>query len=140
MPIILANLATGGDPLYAMAGVCGFAQVGVAVAIFFKTKDNKLKALSGSAILPGALSGVTEPIIYGLLMPYRKTLFYVIIGGALGGAINGSLNVKMISFAFASFLSIPTNAPILSYCIGAAAAFITAIMLTFILGYETKEK
>ncbi|KIL45180.1 PTS beta-glucoside transporter subunit IIABC [Jeotgalibacillus soli] len=65
VPIMIGNFANGGDPLGPMLAAAPFAQIGVALAIFFKAKDKQLKALAGSTVMPGALAGVTEPIIYG---------------------------------------------------------------------------
>ncbi|MFP3490720.1 PTS beta-glucoside transporter subunit EIIBCA, partial [Staphylococcus sp. SIMBA_130] len=75
-----------------------FAQIAVAIAIFIKTKDNKLKSLAASGILPGSLAGTTEAIYYGILLRFRKTIIYVVIAGAVGGAINGAFGVVMNDF------------------------------------------
>ena len=50
VPIILANIASGGDPIIAMAAAAVFAQMGLAFGVFVKTKDKKLKTLAGSKI------------------------------------------------------------------------------------------
>ncbi|BDG32259.1 beta-glucoside-specific PTS transporter subunit IIABC [Parageobacillus thermoglucosidasius] len=139
VPIVLENLAANGDPLIPMAAAAPFAQMGIALAIFLKARDNKLKALSGSTLLPGLLAGVTEPIIYGLLTRYKKTILFVAIAGAVGGAINGFLGVKLMSFAFPSMLSIPAFSPMSLYIIGIAVAFVLAAFLTILLGFEEKK-
>lgn len=102
-PIVLANLAGDGDPLLAMASAAIFAQIGVSFGVLLKTKDKNLKTLAGSMLLPGALSGVTEPIIYGLVLRYKRTLPYIAVSGAVGGAIVGLVGAKAISFSFPSF-------------------------------------
>lgn len=139
VPIILQNLAQGGDPLLSMLAGGVFAQIGVAVGIMIRSKDRKLKALSLSTMLPGALGGVTEPILYGLILRYRKTIPYLIIAGAIGGAINGVLGSEAKAFAFASFLSIPAFSPIGAHITGSLTAFVLAALATVILGYELKE-
>ncbi|WP_026672842.1 beta-glucoside-specific PTS transporter subunit IIABC [Alkalihalobacterium bogoriense] len=138
VPIIIANLAAGGDPLVAMFAAAVFAQIGVALGIFFKAKDKDLKALAGSTFFPGALAGVTEPILYGLLLRYRRTLVYVIVAGAIGGAINGMLGPKGIVFAFPSFLAIPAFSPIGTYLIGTMIAFGLALLAVLLGGFEIK--
>ncbi|ALS36571.1 PTS system beta-glucosides-specific IIC component [Enterococcus rotai] len=140
VPIVLANLANGGDPLYAMGGMCAFAQMGIALGFLIRSKDKKLKTLAGSSIVPAALSGITEPIIYGLIVPYRKTFIYIIIAGAVGGGINGFFQVKMVSYAFASFLGIPAYSPMIIYLISALITVSIATALVVMFGYETKEK
>ena len=140
VPIILSNVAAGGDPLLSMLTGAVFAQIGVALGIFIKTKDKKLKTLAGSTMLPGALGGVTEPIIYGLILRYRKTLVYVAIAGAIGGAINGALGSQAVVFGFASFLTIPGYSPVAYHLTGALTALVLAILAVLVLGYETKSK
>lgn len=140
VPIALANLAAGGDTIIAMASMAVFAQLGVALGIFLKSKDKKLKSLAGSTFLPGAFSGVTEPIIYGLLTRYKRTFIYVVISGALGGAISGIFGTKMMVFAMPSVLSIPAFSPIALHSISAAVSLGTALLLTIFIGYEDKVK
>jgi PTS system beta-glucosides-specific IIC component len=139
VPIIINGLANGGDPLIGAAACAVFAQLGVALAVFIKTRDAKLKALAGSTFLTGTVSGVTEPIIYGILTRYKKTLVIVPAAGAIGGAINGALGAKGMVFAFPSFLSIPAFGPLPQYLIGTLAAFGLAIAATLVLGYEDKK-
>ncbi|WP_080848613.1 beta-glucoside-specific PTS transporter subunit IIABC [Cytobacillus gottheilii] len=140
VPIILQNIADGGDPLLSMLSAAVFAQIGVAAGIFFKTKDKKLKTLAGSTMLPGLFAGVTEPILYGIILRYRKTLITLVIAGVVGGAINGMLGTKSTSFAFPSLLAIPANTPITFHIIGILTAFAVAFILVLVLGYETRNK
>lgn len=140
VPIILENLASGGDPLAAMLAAAPFAQIGVALAIFFKAKDKQLKALAGSTVLPGALAGVTEPIIYGLMMRFKRTIPVIAVSGAIGGAINGALGVKGIVFAFPSFLAIPAYSPISLFIIGVFTSFVLAFGLTYFFGFEGEKQ
>ncbi|MFE0624853.1 beta-glucoside-specific PTS transporter subunit IIABC [Priestia aryabhattai] len=139
-PIVLANLANGGDPLLAMASAAIFAQVGLAFGIFLKTKDKILKTFAGSTLLPGALSGVTEPILYGLILRNKRTIPYIVISGAVGGALNGFVGAKAMSLTFPSFLSIPAYSPLVSYTIAALISFAFATILPLIFGYEDKRK
>ncbi|SFH42527.1 PTS system, beta-glucosides-specific IIC component [Priestia megaterium] len=140
VPIILANIAAGGDPIFAMVASGVFAQMGVALGIFLKTKDKQVKALAGSTAVPGLLAGVTEPIIYGLVLRFKRTVPYVAIAGAVGGAINGLLGVKGITFAFPSLLSISAFLPIGSYTIGVLAALVCGALLTILFGFEDKKQ
>ena len=140
VPLILANLGKGSDPLLAMFAAAPFAQMGIALGVFLKTKDKNVKALAGSSLLPAVLSGVTEPIIYGLLLRYRRTIPYVIIAGAVGGAISGAFGAKAMSFAFPAFLTIPAFSPILFYTIAMLIAFVGATILTVLFGHEDKKK
>lgn len=138
IPLAIANLATGPDPIIGMAAAAPFAQVGIGIGVFLKTRDKDLKALTASGIVPGALAGTTEAINYGVILRYRRTMIYVIIAAAIGGAINGSFGVAMNDFVLPSVLSIPAFTPIWEYLIGIGIAFVLGFLLTYLFGYEGK--
>ena len=140
VPIMIANLATGGDPISPMVAAAPFAQIGMALGVFLKTKQKDLKTVAGSGIIPGALAGTTELITYGILIRYKRTMLFVAIAGAIGGAINGAFGIKAIAFALPSFLSIPVFTPIGLYLIGTLSALVLALVLTLVFGYEGKNK
>lgn len=139
-PFILENLASGGDPILALVSAAVFSQIGLAFGIFLKTKDKKLKALAGSTLLPGLFSGITEPILYGLALRYKRTIPYIVIAGVAGGGVSGLLGAKATAYAFPSALSIPIYSPLVSYIIAMLIAFAVATILTVIFGYEDKKK
>ncbi|WP_010281409.1 glucose PTS transporter subunit IIA [Bacillus timonensis] len=138
IPLAIANLATGPDPIIGMAAAAPFAQIGIGIAVFLKTKDKDLKALAASGIVPGALAGTTEAINYGIILRYKKTMVYVLIAAAVGGAINGSLGIGMNAFVLPSVLSIPAFSPILPFLIGITVAFVLGFILTYLFGFEGK--
>ena len=140
IPLAIANLATGGDPIIPMAAAAPFAQVGLGIGVFLKTKDKGLKTVAGSGIIPGALAGTTELITYGILVRYKRSMVIVAIAGAVGGAINGTLGLKMTTFVLPSFLSIPAFSPMGLYVIGVLVALVLAAVLTLIFGYEDKNQ
>lgn len=138
IPVMMQNLAHGGDPLSAMLGPAVFAQMGLALGVLLRTKEKQLKTLSSSTLLPGIFAGVTEPIIYGIFLRFRRTIPYVIISGAVGGAITGALGTKSMTFAFISIFSIPAFNPMIPYIIGIAVSFTLSTLLTYFLGFEDK--
>lgn len=140
IPLAIANLGTGGDPIIPMAAAAPFAQVGMALGVMVKTKDKDLKTLAASGILPGALAGTTELITYGILVRFKRTMIIVAIAGAVGGAINGMLGLKMTVFSLPSFLSIPAFSPMGLYVIGVMIALVLGFILTIIFGYDGKNK
>ena len=139
IPVVIANLATGWDPIMAMWIPSSFAQMGVAVAIYLRTKDANLRLLAGPAAATGLLAGVTEPIIYGLIMRYRRTIPFVVIAGAIGGAINGFFQVKLNAFVFHNIFSIAAFNPMLHAAMGIASGFILAFLMTLFFGFESKK-
>ncbi|WP_300120389.1 beta-glucoside-specific PTS transporter subunit IIABC [uncultured Enterococcus sp.] len=138
-PIVIANLANGGDPLLAMVAAAIFAEIGIALGIVIRSKDNKIKTAAASTIFPGLAGGVTEPIIYGFIVRYKKTIPYLIISGGLGGAIIGFFSVKQIALVSPSLLTIAVNTPFVPYVIAIFVSFILAVLLTVIFGYEEKQ-
>ncbi|MDA8196689.1 MAG: PTS transporter subunit EIIC [Actinomycetota bacterium] len=141
IPIVIVDLAKGGDPLIATASAGVFAQIGFALGMFIRSRNSDLKSLAGASIIPGALSGETRPILYGLFLPfYKRTFLFVALSGAAGGAIAGAAGVKMVSLAFPSFLSIPLFTPMVPYIIGMAVALLGAFILTLIFGYEKSQR
>ncbi|KAA6460483.1 beta-glucoside-specific PTS transporter subunit IIABC [Bacillus thuringiensis] len=141
IPMSIENLMNGGDPIDPMWAASTFAQMGIALGIFLKTKDKKTKALAGSTTVTGLLSGVTEPILYGLIATHKRTIKYVVIVGSIGGAFIGACKAENNAFALHSIFTLSgTTTPWLPYffmiilTIGGAAA------LTYFLGYEDKKK
>ena len=138
VPIAIYDISHGGDPIIATASAGVFAQIGLAFGMLIKAKDANLRSLAGASLIPGILSGETRPILYGLFLPYRRTFVIVAIAGAVGGAISGAASVKMTALAFPSFLSIPLFTPMLPYIIGMLVAFLGAMVLAILFGYEKK--
>ena len=74
------------SPLMAYTALVSFAQIGVVLAIYLKTKDRKLKDVALPAFFSG-IFGVTEPAIYGITLPRMKMFVISCIGGAISGGI-----------------------------------------------------
>ncbi|MBD1383617.1 beta-glucoside-specific PTS transporter subunit IIABC [Metabacillus arenae] len=138
-PFMLENLANGGDPILALVSAAVFAQIGLAFGVFLKTKDKKLKALAGSTLMPGLFSGITEPILYGLALRYKRGLIYIAIAGIIGGGVSGLLGAVATAYAFPSMLSVPIYSPLISYVIAMFVAFAVSAGLTLVLGFEDKK-
>lgn len=140
-PITLQNIANGGDPIEAMASAAVFAQIGVALGIFIKAKkDKSLRTIAGSTGITGLLAGVTEPIVYGIILKYKRVIPIVAIAGALGGAINGHFGVKYTAYVFHNIFSIPVEQPSGIFVISLIVSLGTAFLLTLLFGYESKPK
>nr|WP_263323159.1 beta-glucoside-specific PTS transporter subunit IIABC [Neobacillus sp. Marseille-Q6967] len=139
-PIVAANLANGADPLLAMVAAAIFAQIGIAIGITIRSKDAKVKTVAGSTVFPALVGGVTEPIIYGFIVRYKRTIPYLIISGAIGGAIIGFFGVKQTALVLPSLFAIAVNSPMVPYIIAIVGSMILALLLTIIFGYEDKKK
>jgi beta-glucoside PTS system EIICBA component len=89
VPIAINNIvSTGSDPVLAMVFAASFAQIGAVLAVWIRTKNQKLKSLSIPAFISG-IFGVTEPAIYGITLPKKKPFIFSLVGAGIGGAIIG---------------------------------------------------
>lgn len=142
IPIILINISNLGYDYFTPMWMMGpYAQVGVALAVFIRAKNPELKQLSLTGFLTGLFTGVTEPILYGLLTKYKKLNLCVIAGGAVGGAIVGATHTKVMSFLFAGVLNFPGyfGPTFIYYIIGMVVSIVLAAALALIIGYEDKK-
>ncbi|MFJ7978255.1 beta-glucoside-specific PTS transporter subunit IIABC [Peribacillus sp. NPDC096379] len=140
VPIAISAFAKGGDVILPITAASTFAQMGVAFGVFLRARDKKLKSLTLGAVLSGVLAGVTEPIIYGVIMRYRRLIPIMVIAGVIGGAIVATFDVRLFTFTFNSILTIPAYQPPVQYTIGVMIAFLVGTILTFIIGYEKKKE
>lgn len=139
VPIQLLNIAAGGDPLIPIASAYNFAVWGLAVAVFLKApKGSDLRELSGAGAISGLIAGISEPMLYGVVLRYKRVIPMIIAAGAVGGGIIGGFQVKSAAFAFSSLLTIPLMTPAVGYAIGVAVSFAMLFAGVMIFGYESK--
>ncbi|WP_445397886.1 sucrose-specific PTS transporter subunit IIBC [Zobellella sp. An-6] len=121
-------------PIWAMSNV---AQGGACLAVYFKTKDAKLKAITVPA---GAscLLGITEAAIFGVNLRYGKPFLAGLLGGALGGAYVVASKVGMTAVGLTGLpgLAIVQPASLLNYGIGMVIAFGAAFTASTLLKYK----
>lgn len=91
-------LAGNPSTMLAMTSCACFGVCGTLLAVFLKTKQTKLKSQSFSAFI-SAFLGVTEPAMYGIIIPRKMLLVITCIGGAAGGLVNGLMGLKMYTYA-----------------------------------------
>lgn len=122
-----------------------FAQTGAVMAIFFKTRNAKLKEISIPAAI-SALFGVTEPAIYGITLPKKKPFWATCIVGSITGAIAMSLGIKMYSmgglgiFHYTSLVSPDGDVKFALYSMALdVVGLILGFALTWILGFEDSQ-
>ncbi|WP_133013709.1 beta-glucoside-specific PTS transporter subunit IIABC [Clostridium cuniculi] len=140
-PITLQNLSTtGGDPIEGAAVAAVFAQIGIALGLFLKSKKHtELRSLTGSTAITGILAGVTEPIIYGVILRYKRTIPILAIAGGIGGAICGAFGVTCNAYVFHNIFSAPVYTPFLGYVLGIGTALIIGTILAYFFGLKDEE-
>lgn len=138
---LLANPDIGRNfllPIWSMANV---AQGGAAFAVFFKTKNNKMKQIA----IPAATScllGITEAAIFGVNLRLVRPFIAAAIGGALGGAYMVLANVAMTAVGVTGIpgTAIVESGYMTNYLIGLLIAFTGAFIVTYALGFKEESK
>lgn len=138
VPVAMLNISNlGQDPILAQITGASFAQIGVVLAITLRTKNIKLKGLGWSAFISG-IFGVTEPAIYGITLPRKKTFVFSLIGAGIGGGLIGLFGSKLYMmgglgvFQFPAMINPKTGMDMSFYgvLIACAVAFAVGFALT----------
>ena len=145
-PITLQNLKSVGGDVVEGVNVCAvWGQIGIALGTFLYTlhkKDStKLREVSGSTAVTGIFAGVTEPILYGLIMQSKRLMIITAIAGGIGGAVSGLCHVMMTSYVFHNIFSIfmLSYKPIGSMIMSSGISLILGIILTYFWGFKKDE-
>lgn len=122
-------------PIWSMANV---AQGGACLAVYFKTKDVKIKAIAVPSAF-SAMLGITEAAIFGINLRFVKPFLAALAGGALGGAWVVANHVGMTAVGLTGIpgLAIVQSSAIVSYLIGLVIAFSSAFIISLLLKYKT---
>ncbi|HIX67389.1 MAG TPA: glucose PTS transporter subunit IIA [Candidatus Anaerostipes excrementavium] len=141
-PITLQNLADlGGDPIEGAAVAAVFAEIGIAIGMFLKAKKHsKERALAGPCAITGLLAGVTEPIVYGIIMNHKSLIPIVAVAGGIGGGICGAFGVTCNAYVFHNIFAMPVYTPFIGYIIGVGTSLVLGIFLTYFIGMKTVDK
>lgn len=143
IPVYINNVMTlGYDNVMMPFFACTFATSAVVLAIFFKTKDKKLKEMAIPNFISG-IFGVTEPAIYGILLPLKKPFIISCIAGGIGGAFYGHFNFRKFILGGMGIFELPnmmnpdgTMGNILVAFAGIAISMIVGFVLTMIFYKE----
>lgn len=138
VPVILLNIQAGGDPIIPALSGYNFAVWGLALAVFLRTKDSELKELTGAGAASGLLAGISEPMVYGVILRFKRVIPIIVASAIVGGAIIGGFRVVAHAFAFSSLLTIPLMTPMWGYVLGISVSFVLAFAGTMVFGYESK--
>ncbi|WP_042858385.1 sucrose-specific PTS transporter subunit IIBC [Dickeya sp. NCPPB 3274] len=122
-------------PIWAMANV---AQGGACLAVYFKTRDAKIRAIAVPSSL-SCLLGITEAAIFGINLRFIKPFLAGLAGGALGGAwvVANHVNMTAVGLTGIPGLAIVQAGSILNYLIGMLIAFGAAFLISLLLKYKT---
>ena len=138
-PIVMNNIATlGKDTLFVITGPNNMAQAGATLGVFLKTKDKKLKELSGSAAFSAVLAGITEPAIYGVTLPYKKPFIIGAIFSGIAGMIVAAAGTAIPTVLGTSLLSLPgyIGPGFVGFVIACAIAYFGSAICTYLFGFN----
>lgn len=94
IPVYINNIMTNGfDNVMMPFFACTFATSAVVLGVFFKTKNKLIKEMAIPNFISG-IFGVTEPAIYGILLPLKKPFIISCIVGGIGGGFYGAFNFR----------------------------------------------
>ena len=135
---LIAAYAQGkgaGDFIFVTACMANIAQGAATFAVYFLTKDEKVKSLTSSSGV-SALLGITEPALFGVNLKYKFPFFCALIGSGIAAAFAGFMHVTSASLGSAGllgFLSIvPKTIPM--WAVSALISFGVTFVITFIYG------
>ena len=134
---LIAQMEDGGPGsfIFPIASMANVAQGAVTLAIFFKARDAKMKALAGAGGA-SAVMGITEPAIFGVNLRLRWP-FYIGMGVAsLGGAAVALLGIHSQALGAAGFMGFASIVPkdIPRYLLLEAIVFVVAFAAAFAYG------
>ncbi|WP_054653418.1 sucrose-specific PTS transporter subunit IIBC [Limosilactobacillus equigenerosi] len=126
-----------GDFIFVVASMANVAQGAATTAIYFLTKNEKMKGLTSSASI-SALLGITEPAIFGVNLKLKFPFFCALVGSAVASTLAGLLHViaaSMGSAGFIGFISIfPKSIPFYILC--ELISFAVAFAITYVYGKQ----
>lgn len=134
IPVYINNIVTYGfDNVMMPFFACTFATSAVVAAIFIKTKNKKLKEMCLPNFISG-IFGVTEPAIYGILVPLKKPFVISCIAGGIGGAFYGAFNFRKFMMGGMGIFEFPAMiAP--DGSIDNLIVAITGVIITMIIAF-----
>lgn len=145
IPVYINNILMNGyDNVMMPFFACTFATSAVVAAIFFKTKDKKIKEMCLPNFISG-IFGVTEPAIYGITLPLKKPFVISCIAGGIGGAFYGFFNFRKFMLGGMGIFEFPamiepdgSMGNLIVAVVGALLTMVIAFVLTIVL-YKDKE-
>lgn len=144
IPIYINNIVTYGyDNVMMPFFACTFATSAVVLAIFCKTKDKKLKEMCLPNFISG-IFGVTEPAIYGILVPLKKPLIVSCIAGGIGGGFYGAFNFRKFMMGGMGIFEFPAmvapNGSLSNLMVAFAGVAITMVVAFVMMFVTFKDK
>ncbi|GAA6426756.1 beta-glucoside-specific PTS transporter subunit IIABC [Dielma fastidiosa] len=142
--VFVLNVIAGvADPILPMFSFVSFTQTGVALAVWLKTKDIQLKGISFSGVISG-IFGITEPIIYGIMIP-KKLFVSSLVACGITGALTAMFNILCYTMGGAGIFMFPAfidpmdpSKSLFKSILVAILAFVVGLAITLFVYKEKK--
>ncbi len=147
IPVFINNLTTlHKEPVMGLLAANQLAMAGavLAAAVLLREKTKKSGAITAGIT---CILGVSEPTIYGYLIPLKIPMIASIIAGSIGGAIAGIFGSMKYSMGGAGVIGIPTylnpeglDAGFYGLLLSMAVGFIAGFIITLIAMKKDNKK
>lgn len=147
IPISIATFQEIGYDTFMYVAFIGmnFSQFGVSLAVALKAKNKELKEMATGTALT-AITGITEPSIYGICLPLKKPFIATCLACAANGIWAVISNVKIYTMAGPSIFTYPAiyiGADGVSNVIKATVAIVITLVVSFgatwLLGFNEED-
>ncbi|MGX4669672.1 PTS transporter subunit EIIC [Cerasibacillus sp. JNUCC 74] len=121
-------------PILAMAGA---GQVGAAIAIYVKTKNNRLRNIIKGG-LPVGFLGIGEPLLYGVTLPLGRPFVTACLGAAIGGGFQAVIQTAATGIGVSGLSLIPLidDGKFIQYFLGLVIAYAGGFIFTYLFGFK----
>jgi len=140
-PIALNEfLTTGFTILFPVLGYANASVAGASLGVALKTKNKEFRGESASSAFIGAV-GITEPALYGVLLPTKKPFIAVAIMSGICGMISMVLQVKAWGLGLCGLGGIPIflGPTFISWALLMLLSFFGSAILTYFIGFQDIE-
>lgn len=147
MPVIMMfqlNIVTQGyDNINPLIFAGAFANMGACLGVFLRSKDADERQNICIPSLISAFFGISEPALYGVLVPRKKLMATTLFSAGIGGMIAGFGGATLWNMSTSGPLGFPgfinpngIDLGFISLMVGAVAAFILATVFGYMFGGE----
>lgn len=124
-------------PILMMAGG---GQVGAGIAIYIKTKNQRLKNMARDSIPVGIL-GIGEPLMYAVTLPLGKPFVTACLGSGIGGILTVLFHLGTISQGVSGLFGLLIVVPgtWIYFMIAMLGAYAGGFVLTYLFGIDDEK-
>ncbi|WP_059104255.1 PTS transporter subunit EIIC [Shouchella shacheensis] len=150
LPLVMVGLHHGLTPIHlelinvydfttllTILAMAGAGQVGAAMAIYAKTRNQRLRNIIKGG-LPVGFLGIGEPLLYGVTLPLGRPFITASLGGAVGGAWQAvfATGAGGIGVSGLSLTPLIAEGAYLTYLGGLGLAYLFGFIFTYLFGFK----